>query len=114
MSDQGVPENEMFAGDIAEGNRVYRTIMVDKTGKMTLSSYDAVKIVFDNRLEPGEIRRETYHFKIPENSKGRIFLSASLKYLPYPGVFARRLGQPEARPVEIASTNMEIDLKRAE
>jgi hypothetical protein len=37
----------------------YSTEYVDKTGKQTLSSYDAVNITFDNRLKAAEIRKET-------------------------------------------------------
>jgi hypothetical protein len=108
VSGKGALDYEILKGDVPEGNRIYRAILVDKSGKQTLSSYDAVKIIFDNRLNAGEIRKETYSFKVPQDAKDRVFLSATLKYLPYPSFFTKRLGEPDPQSVEIASSEIDI------
>ncbi len=82
---------------------MYRTVFIDKTGKQTLSFYWAVKKIFDNRLEPREVRKENYHYKIPEDAYGVLTLVANLYYLPYPASFAKRLGMPEPEAFVIAS-----------
>jgi hypothetical protein len=110
VSGRGKRDSEVLKGDVPDGNRIYRAILVDKNGKQTFSSYDAVKAVFDNRLNAGEVRKETYHFRIPQDDENKLFLSATLKYLPYPSFFARRLGQPDPEPVEIASSSIEISI----
>lgn len=105
-------DQEVLKDDIPKGNRIYRAIFVDKTGKQTLSSYNAIKIIFDNRLNAAEIRKEPYLFKIPEDAEDKLFLFATLYYLPYPPSFAKRLGLPEPEVVEIASTKKYIILKK--
>ena len=102
---------DMVKDDIPEGSRIYRAIFLDKAGKQTLSSYNAAKIIFDNRLNAAEIRRETYRFRIPESAEDKLYLVADLNYLPYSGVFAKRLGLPKPDRVVIASTKKEIALK---
>jgi len=97
--------------DVTEGSRIYRSILVDKAGKQTLSSYNATEIIFDNRLSAAEIREETYRFRVPANAKGRLLLFADLYYFPYPGSFAKRLGLPKADGVVIASTKKAISLE---
>lgn len=104
-------DRDVSKDDVTEGSRIYRTILVDETGKQTLSSYNATKIIFDNRLSAAEIRKEAYHFRVPENAKGRLLLFADLYYFPYPGSFAKRLGLPKADGVVIASTKKVISLE---
>lgn len=74
----------------------------------TLSSYDAVRITFDNRLNPAELRQETYYFKVPQDVQGKIDLRASLYYLPCPSSFAERFGLPKPESFEVTSTSIEI------
>jgi len=97
--------------DVTKGSRIYRAILVDEAGKQTLSSYDATRIIFDNRLSAAEIRRETYRFRIPEGAEEKLFLYADLYYFPYPGLFAKRLGLARADGVVIASTKKMISLE---
>jgi hypothetical protein len=85
--------------------------LVDEKRKQTLSSHNAVSIIFDNRLNASEIRKETYEFKIPQNVKGRITLRASLNYLPYPSSFSNRFGLPKPELFEVATIRKEIDLQ---
>jgi len=92
---------EILGNDIPPGSRVYRVVYKDASGKQTLSSFDAVGIAFDNCLDAAEMRKEKYHFRIPEGSKGTLSLKAGLMYLSYPGSFAKRLGLPAAEPFEI-------------
>jgi len=104
-------DRDVSKDDVTEGSRIYRAILVDETGKQTLSSYNATKIIFDNRLSAAEIRKEAYRFKVPENAKGRVLLFADLYYFPYPASFAKRLGLPKADGVVIASTKEVISLE---
>lgn len=112
VAGKGVFDAQILSNDIPAGSRVYRSIYVDEQGKQTLRSYEAAKIVFDNRLDPSEIREETYRFRIPATAKGDVVIvHASLNYLPYPSSFARGLGLPTPETVEVASTRRELRLQ---
>jgi hypothetical protein len=111
VAGKGPDDREILGDDIPDEVRIYRAIFVDKTDRQTLSSYNAVRIIFDNRLNASELRKETYHFKVPDNIKGRITLKASLNYLPYPGSFSRRFGLPGAESWIITSESTELLLK---
>ncbi|GBD96177.1 MAG TPA: hypothetical protein ENG83_06590 [Nitrospirae bacterium] len=111
VSGKGKFDDQILAKGILKGSRIYRAVCLDKNGEQTLFSYDAFKIIFDNRLNASEIRKETYRFKVPENAKGSLELTAGLYYLRYPGSFAKQLGLPEAKVSEIASTRKILSLK---
>ncbi|MCL4536031.1 MAG: hypothetical protein M1610_00335 [Nitrospirae bacterium] len=85
---------------------------MDNADKQTLSSYNATKIIFDNRLNAAEIRKETFRFKIPEGFEGTLSLTAAMKYLPYPGSFAKRLGLPKPEAVEVAVSKKDIRIQK--
>lgn len=112
VTGNGRLDQRILGKNIPEGRRIYRTILVDQRGKRTLVFYDAVKIIFDNRLKAGEIRKETYSFKIPRAAKGTLSLAAELYFFPYPGSFAQRLGLPQPQAVKIASVKRDIVLER--
>ncbi|HSB78132.1 MAG TPA: multiheme c-type cytochrome [Candidatus Methylomirabilis sp.] len=101
----------LLGQDIPRGSRIYRAIFVDEAGKPTLSSYEAVRILFDNRLEAGEIREESYHLTIPADARGEVRLHASLNYLPYPSSFSGRFGLPRPESVEIASSDQTVPVR---
>lgn len=103
---------EIAGNDISEGSRVYRAVLVDEAGKQTSNSYDAVKIIFDNRLNASEVRKEQYRITIPEDAAEGITLKADLYYLQYPDDFAKRLKIPEAQRIEIASEKMSVSIGR--
>jgi cytochrome c554/c'-like protein len=106
--------DQMLLGlDIPRGSRIYRAILVDGAGRPTFASYDAVRIVFDNRLDAGEIREETYHLTIPADAKGTVQLRARLNYLPYPSSFSNRFGLRRPESVEIAFAEMDLPLHRS-
>jgi len=104
-------DRDVSKDDVTQGSRVYRAILVDESGKQTLSSYDATRVIFDNRLSAAEVRKEVYHFRIPENAKRRLLIYADLYYFSYPGSFARSLGLPKAEGVVIASAKKVISLE---
>lgn len=108
ISGLGPFDREIIRNDIPHGSRVYRAIYLDKTGKQTLSSYEAVEIAFDNRLDAAEIRKETYLFTIPKDVPGKITLIAQLQYLPYPSSFAKKFGLPSQEGVVIARAEKEL------
>lgn len=108
VAGNGPLDNEMISSDIPDGNRIYRAVFTDKSGKQTLASYDATKIVFDNRLNAAEVRKETYRFRIPEGAQQTVTLVATLRYLPHSSSFAKRLGISRPEPVEIASAKKEL------
>jgi len=117
-SDQyDIAEMERFDGTIPGGGsqtakRIYRAVCVDDEGRQTMLSYDAVRIVFDNRLNADEVRKEIYRFKIPEDSAGKLNLVARLYYLRYPDSFASQFGIPPAEAVEIASAEKSVTLNK--
>jgi hypothetical protein len=111
VAGKGPFDREILSEDIPKGSRIYRAVFVDGKGRQTLSSYNAASIVFDNRLNASEIRRETYEFIIPKNFKNKITLRASLNYLPYPSSFSDRFGLPKPELFEVATIRKEIDLK---
>lgn len=112
VAGQGRFDKQILADDIPAGSRIYRSVYVDAQGKQSLRSYEAVKIVFDNRLNSSEIREETYHFRIPPEAKTKVvILRASLNYLRYPSSFTNALGLPSAETVEVASAKGEIRLQ---
>jgi hypothetical protein len=102
---------ETLGSDIARGMRVYRTIFVDKTGRPTLSSYEAVNIIFDNRIDACEIREENYKFVMPEDSGEAMTVEAKLYYVPYPASFAEKLELPKPEAFEISSAIKKLDIK---
>lgn len=108
VSGKGRFDAYILGSGFPDGRRIYRAVCIDKRGRQTLSSYDAVRIEFDNRLNAAEIRKETYRFRIPEDAAGILSLRAKLYYLSYPAPFAARLGLPAAEPVEIASATKDI------
>ena len=112
VAGKGPFDQEILGEDIPKGARIYRAIFIDKKGMQTLSSYDAVNIAFDNRLNASELRRETYHFTVPKDVKGKLTVKASLNYLPYPSSFSQRFGLPGPEAFEISSTRKEIHIKQ--
>jgi len=111
VTGRGPSDDEVIGEDIPKGTRIYRAILIDRGNRQTLSSYNAVKILFDNRLNAGEIRKETYFFRVPDTVKGGITLKASLNYLPYPSAFSRQFGLPKPETYPFASTSIEMPLK---
>jgi hypothetical protein len=109
----GPYDKEILRTDIPKGSRIYRALFVDSAGKPTLSSYDAVKVEFDNRLNAAEVRTETYGFSIPADAKDAIQLKATLNYLPYPSSFTSRFGLPKPDPVEVASAQKTVQVRHA-
>ena len=108
IAGKGPFDQEILGEDIPKGTRIYRAILVDNTDRQTLSSYNAVRIIFDNRLNAAEIRKETYSFKIPGNLKGKITLKATLNYLPYPSSFSRRFGLPKVEAYNVSTASKEL------
>ncbi len=107
----GLFDKEIIAGDVPEGSRMYRSIYLDKDGKQTLSSYNAARIAYDNRLKAEELRKERYQFRMPKNATGTVTIMARINYLRYPGSFARSLGIEKTEPVELASAKKEIRVR---
>ena len=110
IAGKGAFDQEVLGNDVPAGSRIYRAIFLDKTGKQTLASYMAKSIVFDNRLNAAEVRKESYRIKIPEDAKNPLSLSVALKYLPYPSCFAVKLGIARPVAVTIAAAQKEIPL----
>ncbi|MBI3593071.1 MAG: hypothetical protein HY099_06300 [Nitrospirae bacterium] len=110
LTGKGAFDQEILGNDIPDGKRIYRAVFIDKKGKQTLSSYNAAKIVFDNRLNADEVRKEVYHIKIPEDAPKTLSIVVTLRYLSYPSSFSDKLGLPKPEPVEIASAKKDIAL----
>ena len=99
---------QLVGPEIPKGSRVYRAIFVDAKGQATLNSYDAVAMLFDNRLKAAEKRKESHLFTIPEGVKGDISIEATLRYLPYSSTFTDRFGLPKPEAVIVARREVKI------
>ena len=110
VAGKGKFDSEVIGKDITPGSRVYRAICVDPEGQQALFSFDAHNIIFDNRLNAGEIRQEFYTFKIPEEAGTEFTLEARLKYLRYPRSLAEKLGVAAAKSIELATVRKNIVL----
>jgi len=102
---------ETLGNNIANGMRIYRSIFIDNMDRPTLSSYEAVKIIFDNRIDACEIREENYHFLVPEDAGDFISVQARLYYMPYPALFAEKLELPKSEAFIISSIAEKLDIK---
>ncbi|MEW5746825.1 MAG: multiheme c-type cytochrome [Nitrospirota bacterium] len=111
VAGKGPSDREILGDDVPEGSRMYRAVFADKEGAQTLSSYNALRAVFDNRLGAGEVRKETYRIKLPADGGTMLSIAVSLRYLPYPSSFAKRLGTPKPEPVEVAAARKDIPLR---
>ena len=97
VSGMGAFDEHVLGADVPAGSRIYRSVFVDATGAQTLASYNASRITFDNRLRAEEVRTERYAFRIPADAREPLAFTARIRYLPYPGSFARALAiQPPA------------------
>ena len=97
---------------LAVGSRVYRSIFADQKGVPVVASYDAARVLFDNRLEAGEKRLENYSVRIPVSLDSDVVtLSAELYYLPYPRVFADRYKAPDPRSVLVTRFEQEYSVR---
>ncbi|MDD3617904.1 MAG: multiheme c-type cytochrome [Desulfobulbaceae bacterium] len=113
VSGWGRFDADILTPDFPEGKRMYRAICVDPEGQQTLFSFDAERIVFDNRLQADEIRKEIFLLQVPENAGQTVALTAKLFYKRYPDSIAARLGLDKAREVELASATKRIAVARA-
>ena len=98
---------------VPAGRRVYRAVFTDRKGRMTGSLLEAARVLFDNRLNAAEVRREAYTLAVPHEAKGDLALTASLYYAPYPLSFAKRLDLPAAKPVLVARTGIQLRVEAA-
>ncbi len=101
---------DLLGGDIPAGSRIYRSVFVDAAGAPTLASYKAARVVFDNRLKAEELRPERYTFRIPGDASGPLTFIARIRYLAYPGSFARALAVPPPSPLLLAEKRLTLDL----
>jgi hypothetical protein len=106
----GEMDEALLAGDVPAGSRIYRAVFFDAEKKQTLAQYDAVQIVWDNRLESGETRVEPYELAIPAEASGPVRLTARLVYQSYPTSFARRMEVAAPKPVEVAVATTDVEV----
>jgi len=104
----GALDAQLLGTDIPAGSRVYRSIFVDAAGVQTLASYNAARIVFDNRLKAEEVRTERYSFRVPDDAREPLAFIARARYLPYPGSFARALSISPASPHLLAEAHQAL------
>jgi hypothetical protein len=104
-------DTETLGDDISKGMRIYRSIFVDSMDRPILSSYNAVKIIFDNRINACEIREENYAFIVPKDAGAFMSVEARLYYMPYPASFAEQLELPKPEAFEISSITKRFEIK---
>lgn len=97
-------EGQLLRDDVPAGSRVYRAVLLDEQGAPTLTNYEARRLLFDNRLGAAEVRREVYDFVVPETLEedNDLHVTATLKYLRYPSLFAEGIDVEMAEPVQIS------------
>ncbi|MFC1549444.1 multiheme c-type cytochrome [Nitrospirota bacterium] len=101
---------EILGKEIPAGSRIYRQVFLDSAGKQTLRAYQAARIAFDNRLDAAEMRKEKFRIRIPE-TKGPLYILATLNYLIYPGKVAESLGIAHAEKIVLATASRELSLE---
>jgi hypothetical protein len=111
ISGKGKLDSDILREDVPEGSRIYRSIYVDKHGRQTLSSYNAMRIAFDNRLKADEVRKEHYSFTVPKDAKGLMTFTAMVKYLRYPSGFAAGLNIDKVAPVILSAATKELKIR---
>ncbi len=86
--------------EVSRIERFYQKSLIDESGRLITEDHDAMlsahAIREDNRLRPGERRRERFVSTVPP--KGRLSVEMRLRYLYEPKVFSR-----ERISIEIAS-----------
>jgi len=92
----------VLGGDVPAGSRLYRAVFFDRRNHQTLASFDATSIAFDNRLQPGEKRREAYTFDLPRDATGTVRVEARLRYRSYPTSLAKELDVTPPEVVDVA------------
>jgi hypothetical protein len=103
----------VLGGDVPVGSRLYRAVFFDRRGRQTLTSVDATAIAYDNRLEPGERRRERYTVDVPRDATGALRIDARLRYRAFPTSLAKELDVTPPAIVEVAQASAEIALDPA-
>jgi hypothetical protein len=106
----GDRDGVLLGKDVPAGARIYRAVFFDERDEQTLSSYEAVRVAWDDRLQPGERRSERYELTIPTNAAGPVQLEARLLYLSYPTALAKKMSVAPAEPVEVGRASAEIAL----
>ncbi|HEX9400900.1 MAG TPA: multiheme c-type cytochrome [Anaeromyxobacter sp.] len=109
----GDRDPELLSSDVPLGARTYRAVYFDESGRQTLSSYEAARIVWDNRLDPGERRNEAYEFTIPAEVRGTLRLEARLVYLSFPTWLAKRMEVRAAEPIQVAAATAQVAVSSA-
>ncbi len=100
----------VLGGDVPVGARLYRAVYFDKRNHQTLASFDATSIAFDNRLQPGEKRPESYTFDVPRDASGTLQVEARLRYRAYPSSLAKELEVTPPPTIDVARVTAEIAL----
>lgn len=98
---------------VPPNSRVYRSVFLDEYGKRVSSFLYAKEAIFDNRLNPSEIRTEKYIVSVPATYTGSLTIQAKLCYLLVPPGFTRNLGLPDETPVVIATLRKEFTITEA-
>lgn len=102
----------ILQNDVPAGSRLYRTVLVNASGRQSLYQYDAVKNVFDNRLNAAEIRKEQYSLKLPAGYSGKVRIEAHLYYRAAPSSFTRRMQIEDFSPALVASQKKVITIEK--
>jgi hypothetical protein len=103
----------VLGGDVPPGSRLYRAVFLDRLRRQTLASFDAVSIAFDNRLQAGERRRESYTLSVPRDATAPIEIVARLRYRAFPTALARELDVTPPDVVEVARATARIAVEPA-
>jgi hypothetical protein len=103
----------ILGGDVPIGSRLYRAVYFDRRNHQTLASFDATSIAFDNRLQPGEKRREAYTFDLPRDAAGTVRIEARLRYRSFPTSLAKELDVTPPAVIDVAHAEAEYPVAPA-
>lgn len=103
----------ILKSDVPKGSRVYRSVLVNASGRQSLFQAGKYRAVFDNRLSADEIRIEEYYLKAPDGFSGKVTLEARLFYKGAPSAYTRSMQVPEKASVQISSQKKQITVVSA-
>lgn len=93
-------------GNLPKDAHIFHTVFGDASGKPTDKVWEAEKILFDNRIPPGQSAEEVFEFVIPSGAKKPLTIKARLLYRSAPQYIVDKLmeDKPKVPVIEMAST----------
>jgi len=88
------------------GSRLFRAVFLDLDGQATSDVWNARSLAFDNRLGPGEVRRESHEISVSPRRSHEV--TARLRYVSRPQAWSEARGLPPARVILVAERSLRM------